>query len=433
MNCRPAIFILDSCNFLEYKGVVQETSELKKKELFYSSCYFNGLLVSLKKTVFIFTRRFFMDRLSKIAELNKAFALIAKGLTEKEELLKENPIGYPYSGKLRHGINKFMYASLEAGCEEVLQYGDEAAFLSRYITKPIAEWFDDWDGEAVEELRLKEENFYHLEAIAYEIDKNRYTFNRECYDFLETQDSDLIGGTDQHIFFKKIIDLEPEMYRKLRRYVIENPVITASDMRRMRLDLAGNEEAMEAFDFAYEPVTGDCYRCPRCGWTMVQEENGYICHSPHCTDIISQPTADMKLDTSTGEYFHLKRGIMRYTAAPGVFELELVDFCDKNNIHCELWPQRDTYDVEIRFSDGEIWEIDVKAFRNPFSLRTKIQSDGGFPKGNYEKGYYVIPDEYKKMRSDYIDIIDEALAGQENVECVTMKDIKSKIREREGI
>lgn len=49
--------------------------------------------------------------------IRKAIALIAKGLMEKERLLKEQPNRYPLSRTLLHGINMFLFASLEwEGC-----------------------------------------------------------------------------------------------------------------------------------------------------------------------------------------------------------------------------------------------------------------------------------------------------------------------------
>ena len=47
--------------------------------------------------------------------LRKTFALIAKGLVEKEQLLQKEPMRYPYSKALQHGINMFLAASHQIG------------------------------------------------------------------------------------------------------------------------------------------------------------------------------------------------------------------------------------------------------------------------------------------------------------------------------
>lgn len=165
---------------------------------------------------------------------------------------------------------------------------------------------------------------------------------------------------------------------------------------------------------------------------MTHGKYGYTCHSSHCTDTIPNLTADMKLDVSGGGLYRLKKGIMRYFAAPGKLELDIAAFCKKKNIHWALWPQLDRYDVEIQFSDGEVWEIDAKSYRNPIALRTKILNDNGFPTGDYARGYYVIPNEYTANQKNYTAIINRALKNQENVTCVTLKALKTEITKKEA-
>lgn len=49
------------------------------------------------------------------AFMRKTFALIAKGLIEKEQLLQTEPTRYPYSKAMQHGINMFLAAAV---CQE---------------------------------------------------------------------------------------------------------------------------------------------------------------------------------------------------------------------------------------------------------------------------------------------------------------------------
>ena len=99
-----------------------------------------------------------------------------------------------------------------------------------------------------------------------------YTPSADCYEFLETQDSDIMDGTDERLLYEKMVTLDQETYCKVRRYIIENPIITLEDRRAMSLDLADNRAARDAFQFAYEEITEDCYRCPHCGWTMIPSD-----------------------------------------------------------------------------------------------------------------------------------------------------------------
>ncbi len=367
-----------------------------------------------------------------VAYLRKAFALIAKGLVEKEQLLQENPTRYPYSKTLQHGINMFLMASLKASqLPRLAKYADESSFLAHFITRPIADWFCDWVPEEVDRLKLQEEPFYGYEAFAYQRSENIYTPSSECYEFLETQDNDIMDGTDERILYEKMIVLDQETYCKLRRYIIEHPIISIDDRRAMLMELATDQAAGDAFQFAYEEVTEDCYRCPCCGWTMTQGKYGYNCHSLHCLDTVPELTDDMKLNAADRSLYRLKKGVMRYFAAPGKLELDIVAFCEKKKIHWVLWPQMDRYDVEIQFSDGEVWEIDAKAYRNPIALRTKIQNDNGLPEGEYERGYFVIPDEYTVNQRNYTGIINKALQ-QKNVKCMTLKSLKTEISRKEA-
>lgn len=342
--------------------------------------------------------------------LRKTFALIAKGLVEKEQLLQKEPTRYPYSKALQHGINMFLVASHQIGAvQDIVQYADEAAFLKHFISKPVSEWFDEWDPNEIDSLNLQEEAFYSYGAFAYQRSGNLYSPSSECYEYLESQDNDIMDGTDERVLF-----------------------ISIDERRAMSLELADNPDAREAFQFAYEEIRENSYRCPCCGWTMTCGKYGYICHSSHCVDTIPNLTDDMKLDASGGGLYRLKKGIMRYFAAPGKLELDIVAFCQKKNIHWVLWPQLDRYDVEIQFSDGEVWEIDAKAYRNPIALRTKILNDNGFPTGDYARGYYVIPNEYTANQKNYTTIINRALKNQENVMCVTLRALKSEISKKEA-
>ncbi len=368
-----------------------------------------------------------------LAFLEKAFALIAKGLIEKEQLLQKEPTRYPYSKELQHGINMFLTASIQVGKVggNVFEWADEASFLRQFITRPIPEWFLEWSPDVVRELNLEDQPFYGYEAFARRRNENIYIPSSECYEFLDTQDKDIISGTDERVLYEKMFLLGQDAYCRLRRYLIEHPIITIDEKRMMRVELADDRMGREAFEFAYEEITEESFRCPYCGWTMTRGKYGFNCHSPHCTDIVPELTDNMKLDISSG-MFRLKKGIMRYFAQPGKLELAIADFCEKKKLSWTLWPYMDKFDVEIRFSDGEVWEIDAKAYRNPITLRTKIQNDNGFPVGDYTRGYFVVPSEYTLGQRNYTAVVNKALKQQTNVKCITLRTLKSEISQKEA-
>lgn len=365
--------------------------------------------------------------------LNKTFSLIATGLIHKEKILEENPTRYPHSRILQHGINMFLAASQQAGSTSFWKYADEASFLNHYISMPIADWFKDWDSAIVEKLGIKEATYYHYSCFAYSRGNNVYTPSSDCFEYLSTQDNDLMDGTDERFLYNLLRELDQDMYCFLRKYIIEHPIITLEERRRMSLLLAGNQGAKEAFQFAYEEYAEECYRCPCCGWTMTRRFNKSVCHSNHCSDVDYDLTDDMKIDVSAGDIYRLKKGIMRYFAAPGKLELEIASFCENKNLHHELWPMKDTYDIKIQFPDDEVWAIDAKAYRNPVALRNKIQSENGFPSnaGVYERGYFVIPTEFARGQQNYTTIVNHAVAHQPNVKCITLRTLKIEINKKE--
>ena len=370
-----------------------------------------------------------------VVHLQKAFAFIASGLVEKEKLLKISPNRYPYSQNLQRGINMFLAACLDMGQlgENVFKYADESSFLVRYINKPICDWFEDWDQDALVYHEIATQPFYAYGPFAYRRGKTDvYTATEECIEFLSTQEFNIIEGTDERALYEKIIQLSQDDYCRVRKYIIQNPIITIDNRRDFLLKYADNANVKEAFNLAYEQFDGTYTTCAACGWTMTEGVYGYSCVSEHCLEHMSEVADEMKIDASTEPIYRLKKGIMRYFAQPGKLEMEIAKFCEKKKLEYALWPQKDRYDIEIRFKDGEVWEIDAKAYRNPISLCAKIKKDGGFPLGNYKYGYYVVPTEYTTNKKNYTSIINKVIEQQNNVKCVTLTAIKRKINLKVG-
>lgn len=370
-----------------------------------------------------------------IVLIRKAIALIAKGLMEKERLLQDRPNRYPHSKALQHGINIFLFASLEWGGvgEKVFEFADESSFLYRYARIPVAQWFDDWNPEVCRQLDLENQPFYGYGAFAYYRKRaNRYTMSEDCAVFLETQEANTIEGTDEFALYEKIIRLSQAEYCLVRRFIIEHPIMTIDERREILVRLVESVVAKEAINIAYEQFHDKGYRCPVCGWTMTEGSYGPVCHSEYCVKPTPVLNDEVMLDGTAETIYRLKKGIMRYFAQPGKLELDIVAFCEKKGIGWELWPQKDKYDVEITFSDGTVWEIDAKAYRNPIALRSKIEIDNGLPEGDYQLGYFVIPTDYTKGNRQYTSIVNRALDSlhQPNVRCITMKKLKEYINRK---
>ncbi len=55
-----------------------------------------------------------------------------------------------------------------------------------------------------------------------------------------------------------------------------------------------------------------------------------------------------------------RRGVRRFIHDPGLLEVRLRDGLRRLGLESELWPGSDSYDLRIRFDDGEVWGIDAK-------------------------------------------------------------------------
>ncbi len=366
-------------------------------------------------------------------QVKKTVALIARGLVQKEQRFDGQT--YPHDGTLHHGINRFFALCLQhsgLAPDEVLVNANETAFLRNVATRPVAQWFEHWNPEWLEQTGILRENYCQdEEPLIYFMGKGIFFTTEICADLVSAQANDLLNDIDQAAFYHQIKGLTQSQYALIRRYVIEHPLVTEADLRGIKLQLTSSAAALEAIGFAYEPVVQGGYICPRCGWTMTKTPLGYSCCSRRCTAVT--PNADQLQSISPRDgYLRLRLGIMRYTALPGQLELEIEAYAKGQGLEAQLWPYQDTYDVQITFADGGVWQIDAKAYANPYLLRERIQNDDGFPPGGtYERGFYVVPDWAKRERSDYCKIVQSTIDRcSPGVECVTLRTLKQRIGKR---
>lgn len=374
-----------------------------------------------------------MNNNGLVTQLRKAFQLIAKGLIKKQDALEANPKQYPYVPCLNHGINMFLALTYDVGQAgaEIFQAADEHAFFERYLCRPVEEWFDGWNPEVLTKLSIREQEFYSRDAFAFLRDDNYYCPSDACCEFLYAQEPNVIEGTDENTLYENLKQLSPEDYCSLRQYIINNPVITITERGRLLSRYSDNSVAKNAIFHVYERFEERAYRCPDCGWTMKKIGDRLICHSQHCKTSKKPLEACEIWDGENEELYRLKKGIMRYIVAPGQPELEVARFCQKRKLDFSLWPEKDKYDVEIRFPDGTVWEIDAKTYRNPWFLKRHFESRGGFPTGTYQQGFVVIPDKLKRKESKYTQIVNKALkTPEDNVRCVTMRTLKIEINRK---
>lgn len=364
-----------------------------------------------------------------LAKLKTAMGLIATGLYEKERQKQEGE--YFYSKRLMHGIN--MFHSLRYKYHpEGFDFSEihEQKFIEKYAMRPVAEWFEGW--KATETLQLEKQKFYLMDALVEDSGFETFHISEDCEDYIQYFEKDIIAGIEQRAVYDCLISLNQDEYVDLRKYFIEHPIASMENLRKLKLIYAENRIALQAVENAYELVRKDCYVCPRCGWTLQKEKVGMRCQSRACTKEEKYILGELQEISGDSGILRLRRGLMKYMAVPGKLELEIQNYCTKHKIRSVLWPHMDTYDIEISFSDGDIWAIDAKAVREPYFLREKIRQDGGFPKGNYQKGIYVVPDEFADEKKDYLDVINKELERMKatDIYCLRLRDLKKEIRKR---
>lgn len=368
--------------------------------------------------------------MNELLKLNKAINLIALGLYEKEQFKQKNK--YYYSKRLMHGINMFQALNLKYTNDmDIFADMHEQAFITKYATIEVASWFKNWDKNIINSLNLKEQAFYYLEALVIDIGFNMYYISESCEDYIQYFEYDIIDSLDQKVVYEYLISLKQEDYIYLRKFFIENPIIDSSAYSKLEKYFIKSDNDSKIINNIYEELKNDYYICPTCGWTAFENETGMCCHSKHCIKKKYTKKDFIHIDLSDSKY-RLKRGIMKYIAAPGTLELAIKEYCDNNKLNNKLWPYMDRFDLEITFNDGTKWVIDAKTIREPFFLRQQIRNKGGFPSGNYEKGFYVIPNEIIGERRDYCKIINRELKRmeQKQILCVSFEEIKKEIKKR---
>ena len=118
----------------------------------------------------------------------------------------------------------------------------------------------------------------------------------------------------------------------------------------------------------------------------------------------------------------VKIGIHWRVCQPGIPEMHLLQTLNalqeeypENLCAIDLWPGIDRYDVQLRFGDDVVWAVDVKDYRSPYTLATKLISFYGEGDLRYDEAFYVVPVRRLQQSEYYLHIAhEEARALPEN-------------------
>lgn len=325
--------------------------------------------------------------------IRNAVSLIAVGLYDTERQAEKTPNKYPVSPFLQKGMNIFLADRYFVGNVQSHEHSDIYSFCKHYLSAPLCEWFSDWDPSIQAKIKDRLPMIWSLDALALEMGNNRYECSEECLDLVNILETDnIIESTEQRMVYDELRQLSQNDYTRIRRFIIEHPEATISEYQSLFRSYIKNDHAKKALDNAYKAC-----------------DALYVLHP----------------------------GVKRYMADPGVYEIELSQFCDNLGLEWELWPRLDKYDLAIHFKNGKYWTLDVKAYKNAYILQDKIRADGGYPRDEkFDEGFIVVPNDKikaSKQKEHYTRIINNnCFADEPNVSCVKLSEIKRAIKKEAG-
>jgi hypothetical protein len=387
----------------------------------------------------------------KELEIRQTVSLLAKGILEMDNLIKQNML-------LEYPTN-WLTASLRLHNLSLEMCGKPFPFniyeQQKYWKIPLYEWPIPKFAEIFEEDDEMEDEpiFYDGEITEYCVDMAR--------EYGQEEDRDLI------IFKRWMKDLKQkalvpineqeriqsiEEYRELRSFF--HPDQSILDLKRSRirtLSKLPEQYRAEIVEF-YEPIPLTyiyserdgrkiIYKCPYCGWTLrkTMYRNGEIdwnCGSIKCQKAIERNhLGKVWRNPESIEYVdslvRLKSGVREYITVPGIAEYQLyIKLKEIPDIQVELYPDCDACDISIQFNSGEYWLIDVKDWVSCKSLARKLVDSPPFQYYSYQnwsRACVVIPMHYtQRYIRQLVNLLDEDIS----YEVISFKDFLSQVKKK---
>ncbi|HJT56324.1 MAG TPA: hypothetical protein VJ761_07515 [Ktedonobacteraceae bacterium] len=234
------------------------------------------------------------------------------------------------------------------------------------------------------------------------------------------------GDAEQEACQKKMLEVMseaqrnrlPDAYVALRYTLITRPVISDEELAQLSFDPRLGPLGGLLTDL-YERVPSvladgrKVLICGFCGWTLQRVRGQLRCGDERCRlltgDFIRVATRERPELAS--QLYRVRHPIRRYVVAPGVYEVNTACLLESLGLRVELWPGYDKYDLRIIFPHQQIWAVDIKDWRFPHLLAPQLTP---LPHGGtwtWDHAFYVIPDERVQEQSNYLAILQQALAG----------------------
>ncbi|WP_460953516.1 restriction endonuclease-related protein [Spirosoma litoris] len=317
----------------------------------------------------------------------------------------------------------------------------------RHFAMPVAAWWppgwqipDTYDSSfaLLDGPLLSEEASVYLNELMKQIEQ------------ADINDGVLVALAIENLHFKRLIDqlrvrsenanqdqvaqFQGE-YVQLRKFLIEHPFTTSEAISRTFMN---NQVVLpKVVGGFYDdcPIGQVNLVCKRCG-PLRHKDNEWrglrpsVCEQHDTETIIAQRDARQ-----------LKLSLQWRVCLPGLPEirlfndlLQLKDQYPKRLLHLELWPSLDAYDIQLRFSDGNVWAVDVKDYRHPHQMAKKVER---FKIANalpHQMSFYVVPTHRIERNRNYLSLVRDDAPVYTNIDVVDehafMDRVRAKLRQR---
>jgi hypothetical protein len=179
-------------------------------------------------------------------------------------------------------------------------------------------------------------------------------------------------------------------YTRLRQFVIQNPYTSFIKLQKTfrGATYLTTADVQDLYQHTHEiaptlqtdPKTPIMQNCPRCGIVQVRYGLPQSIKPSVCGNSCPKHRGQWQTIALNDNPLILRPGIQRRTLIPGVPELDLYQtVCDLQEKHptkiksVDLWPELDTYDLAIHFTNTTVWVVDVKDHRDPYRLGKNLR------------------------------------------------------------
>jgi hypothetical protein len=339
---------------------------------------------------------------------SEVFLYLAGGLAEASR----DHFQYPYPPVLRHALNVLSATMIRQG-DALPPAMPDILWL---FEQPVGEW---WPGTLPEGI---EPEF----TLLYDA-----TVDDWVWELLETHDLTASSGKSL-LNFQAAIDqvavrelrdfcrgnlefLEP-VYVDVRCFLVRHPHATLAQLHhltsrlpipsRLVMDLYETREAFENHAW----FDGCFWKCPHCRGILNWFEGRPRC-ARHSVCGRLYPGYQGREPIEDDYPLRLKWRHHVRTCIPGIPEVDLADelkkIARKNPLleEVKLWPGVDRYDLYLRFSNKEVWAVDVKDYTSSITLAKRVKGQQLYRRGDlsWQRGFYVFPDYRLDWNRHYVE------------------------------